>query len=202
MHVNRTYASRNRRERVHASAVPPRLIFIDDLEAWVCEKNMKNVRIHVSGPDGRVDVSVPFGTPDDVVAKFVRAKRDWIVAKQTEIANSPMARAAGASDEEVKVWRAVVEAFTPALVAKWEPILGVHANKLAYRNMKSQWGSCQPATGRICINVRLALYPPACLEYVVVHELCHLIVPGHGPDFYALLDRYLPGWRIARDKLK
>ena len=62
-------------------------------------------------------------------------------------------------------------------------ILGVRAGKLAYRNMKSRWGSCQPSTGRICINVRLALYPPECLEYVVVHELCHLLVHGHGPGF-------------------
>ena len=62
---------------------------------------------------------------------------------------------------------------------------GVKAGKLAYRNMTSRWGSCQPATGRICINVRLALYPPGCLEYVVVHELCHLLERGHGSRFKA-----------------
>ena len=57
------------------------------------------------------------------------------------------------------------------------------AQKLAYRNMKSRWGSCQPSTGRICINVRLALYPPECLEYVVVHELCHLLwYPATAPS--------------------
>ena len=62
--------------------------------------------------------------------------------------------------------------------------------------MTSRWGSCQPATGRICINVRLALYPPECLEYVVVHELCHLRERGHGPAFQALMDA-LPA-RLAR----
>ena len=61
--------------------------------------------------------------------------------------------------------------------------MGVKAGRLAYRNMTSRWGSCQPATGRICINVRLALYPPECLEYVVVHELCHLRERGHGQRF-------------------
>ncbi|WP_270295883.1 M48 family metallopeptidase [Eggerthella sinensis] len=81
-------------------------------------------------------------------------------------------------------------------------IMGVKAGKLAYRNMTSRWGSCQPATGRICINVRLALYPPECLEYVVVHELCHLLERGHGPRFKALMDAFMPDWRTRRAKLR
>ena len=80
--------------------------------------------------------------------------------------------------------------------------MGVHVGKLAYRNMTSRWGSCQTKTGRICINVRLAAYPPQCLEYVVVHELCHLLEPGHGPRFWALVDGFLPTWREAKALLK
>ena len=99
-------------------------------------------------------------------------------------------------------WRAVVEACVPALVEAWEPIMGVKAGKLAYRNMTSRWGSCQPATGRICINVRLALYPPECLEYVVVHELCHLLERGHGPRFKERMDAFMPDWRERRAKLR
>ena len=107
-----------------------------------------------------------------------------------------------AGPEEVAAWRAVVEACVPALVEAWEPIMGVKAGKLVYRNMTSRWGSCQPATGRICINVRLALYPPECLEYVVVHELCHLLERGHGPRFKALMDAFMPDWRDRRAKLR
>ena len=80
--------------------------------------------------------------------------------------------------------------------------MGVKAGKLAYRNMTSRWGSCQPATGRICINVRLALYPPECLEYVVVHELCHLLERGHGPRFHQLMDTFMPDWKQRRAKLR
>ena len=58
------------------------------------------------------------------------------------------------------------------------------------------------ATGRICINVRLALYPPECLEYVVVHELCHLLERGHGSRFKALMDAFMPDWRDRRAKLR
>ena len=80
--------------------------------------------------------------------------------------------------------------------------MGVRAGKVAYRNMTSRWGSCQPSTGRICINVRLALYPPECLEYVVVHELCHLLERGHGPRFHELMDAFMPDWKTRRAKLR
>ena len=178
-----------------------RLVFVDDLEVWVIEKKRNrraNLRVQ---PDGRVEVSVPRAYPDSLVRDFVREKHDWIVRTQREYEASPMGRAATASPQEVREWRAVVEAFTPAIVEQWEPILGVKAGKLAYRKMKSRWGSCQPATGRICINVVLALYPPECLEYVVVHELCHLLTPGHGPEFRTIMDRVMPDWRIRKAKL-
>lgn len=113
-----------------------------------------------------------------------------------------MARASQATPEEVAQWREVVSACVPALIAAWEPIMGVKAGKLAYRNMTSRWGSCQPSTGRICINVRLALYPPECLEYVVVHELCHLLERGHGPRFHQLMDTFMPDWKQRRAKLR
>ncbi|MBQ9001945.1 MAG: M48 family metallopeptidase [Eggerthellaceae bacterium] len=179
-----------------------RLEFIDDLEVWVIEKKrLKHPNLRVQ-PDGRVEFSVPHGYPPEFIVDFVREKHDWIVKAQQKYETSPMGRAATASQQEVREWRQVVEAFTPALVEKWEPVLGVKAGKLAYRKMKSRWGSCQPSTGRICINVVLALYPPECLEYVVVHELAHLLVPGHGPEFHAIMDRVMPDWKQRRAKLR
>lgn len=178
-----------------------RLIFVDDFEVWVIEKKrLKNTHLRVQ-PDGRIEVSVRPRTPDEYVEDFVREKHDWIVKSQVKYANSPMGHAATASTAEQREWRKVVAAFTPVLIEQWEPILGVKAGQLAYRKMKSRWGSCQPSTGRICINTVLALYPPECLEYVVVHELCHLLVPGHGPEFYAIMDRVMPDWKQRRAKL-
>lgn len=179
-----------------------RLIFVDDLEVWVIEKRrMKNVRIHVQ-PDGRIEVSTPAAYPDELVEDHVREKHDWIVRSQHKVLDSPMGRAAVASAAELKEWRQVVEACVPALVELWAPILDVHPTRIDYRKMKSRWGSCQPSTGRICINIVLALYPPECLEYVVLHELCHLIVPGHGADFHALMDKLMPDWKARRAKLR
>ncbi len=177
------------------------MIFVDDLEVWVIVKpRLKNMNLRVQ-PDGRIEVSVRPDVSVREVEKLVREKRAWILQSQERYAGTPMARAASATPAEVREWRAVVEAFVPVLVEQWEPILGVKAGALAYRKMKSRWGSCQPSTGRICINVVLALYPPECLEYVVVHELAHLVVPGHGSEFHKLMDAVMPDWRERKAKL-
>ncbi len=167
--------------------MPPELVFIDGLEVWLTRKAIKNMHLRVKPPDGRVEVSAPLHLPLATIRKFVGEKRDWIERQQREIAQSPRVEAAAATPAEVAQWKAVVAACVPALIEAWEPIMGVKAGRIAYRNMTSRWGSCQPSTGRICINVRLALYPPECLEYVVVHELCHLLERGHGP-------RFTPSW--------
>ena len=185
---------------------PTRLIFVDDLEVWVVGKaRVKNMNLRVTGADARIEVSVPrrtFHSCDADVAAFVRRKRGWIDKAVERTLVSPMAQAEAAGADEVKLWRAHVEAFVPALIERWEPVLGVKAGAIAYRNMRSRWGSCQPSTGRICINVRLALFPLECLEYVVVHELCHLRVRGHGPEFHQLMSSVMPDWKQRRAKLR
>ncbi len=178
------------------------LEFADDVEFWLTRKRVKNINIRIKLPDGRVEVSAPARVALSRIKDFVLEKRGWIRKTQAALRESPQGRAEAATDAEREAWRECVEACTPALVEAWQPIIGVRARKLAYRNMKSRWGSCQPSTGRICINTRLALYPPECLEYVVVHELCHLRVRGHGPDFHALMDVYMPDWRDRRAKLR
>ena len=178
------------------------MLYVDGIEVRLQRKKVKNLNLRIARDGGHVDASAPaWMTPADV-ADFVRCKHDWIEAQMERVSATPMAQASQASKAEVAQWRAVVQACVPALVAAWEPIMGVKAGQLAYRNMTSRWGSCQPATGRICINVRLALYPPECLEYVVVHELCHLRERGHGQRFKDLMDTYMPDWRERRAKLR
>lgn len=193
--------ARSGRTQTQASQPPVELV-VDGLVVRLTRKRIKNLNLRVHRSGGFVEVSAPTYVRDRDVERFVREKRPWIDAKIAQVAASPAAVAAEAAPEQVAAWRAVVEACVPALVEAWEPIMGVKAGKLAYRNMTSRWGSCQPSTGRICINVRLALYPPECLEYVVVHELCHLLERGHGPRFKALMDTFMPDWRARRTKLR
>ena len=182
--------------------MPSELVFIDGLEVWLTRKAIKNMHLRVKPPDGRIEVSAPLHLPLATIRKFVGEKRDWIERQQREIAQSPRVEAAAATPAEVAQWKAVVAACVPALIEAWEPIMGVKAGKIAYRNMTSRWGSCQPSTGRICINVRLALYPPECLEYVVVHELCHRKEMNHSARFWAEVEHVLPDYEIRRKWLR
>lgn len=172
------------------------------IEFWLERKRVKNINIRIKPPDGRIEVSAPLHCGLSKVKEFVASKSEWIQRASESVAESPSSRAEQATEAEIREWRKLVEACTVVLLEQWEPIVGVHASRLAFRNMKSRWGSCQPSTGRVCINTRLALYPPECLEYVVVHELCHMIVRGHGPEFHALMDNFMPDWRTRRAKLR
>lgn len=167
---------------------------VDGIAVHVTLKRMKRIRLHVR-PSGEVTLSAPYGTSQAHIRSFVSAKAEWVRKQQAAQTDSPAARAERASKQEIEQWRAVVKACVPPLVAEWERILGVRVQKLDYRNMKSRWGSCQPATGRVRINIRLALYPPECLEYVVVHELCHMLEPNHGAGFKTLMTKVMPDWR-------
>lgn len=177
------------------------LFFFDDHEVRITRKRIKNLNIRVVAPDGHIEAHAPLHMSVARIKTFIESKRAWIARQQKKLQDSPQMRAELANDEEKRMWRDLIAATVPLLVEMWEPLLGVNVKKLAYRNMKSRWGSCQPTTGRICINTRLALYPPECLEYVVVHEMCHLIEPGHTPAFWALVEHHLPAYRTAKAKL-
>lgn len=187
--------------RMHAKGVHASTEYADDIEFRLERKRIKNLNLRVR-PDGTVFVSAPMRMSLARIKDFVSSKAKWIARVQADYENCPTALAERATDEEKAQWKELVSAFAPPLVEKWEGVLGVHANKLVYRNMKSRWGSCQPETGRICLNTRLALYPPECLEYVVVHELCHMLVRGHGKDFHELMDAVMPDWKTRRAKLR
>jgi predicted metal-dependent hydrolase len=91
-------------------------------------------------------------------------------------------------------------AITP-LIAKWEPILGVNVKGFFVQRMKTKWGSCSPTRGTIRLNTELAKKPRQCLEYIVVHEMLHLLEPTHNERFRTLLDRFMPRWTERRRTL-
>lgn len=89
----------------------------------------------------------------------------------------------------------------PALIEKWEPVIGVKVEAFNIRKMKTKWGSCSFASRIIRLNLELAKKPLECLEYIVVHEMVHLLVPNHGQDFVALMNRHMPRWKFHREEL-
>lgn len=101
-----------------------------------------------------------------------------------------------------ELYRTEVLRALPDVVERMEARIGVHAARWSVRVMKTRWGSCTPKTGAIRINARLAAYPPECLEFVVAHELVHLLEPSHNARFHALLDEFCPGNRGIARRLK
>ncbi len=87
------------------------------------------------------------------------------------------------------------------LIAKWEPVMGVRVARLHVQRMKTKWGSCNHTARSIRLNTELAKKPPELLEYIVVHEMAHLMEPTHNERFTDLMDRFLPNWKHRRDQL-
>lgn len=89
----------------------------------------------------------------------------------------------------------------PPLLEKWQPVIGVEVAEWHVRKMKTRWGSCNIAAKKILINLELVKKPVECLEYILVHELVHLLERHHNERFKAYMDRFLPQWRLSRDIL-
>lgn len=89
----------------------------------------------------------------------------------------------------------------PSLIRAWEPRLGVQVRAYYLQRMKTRWGSCNHTRGHIRLNTELVKKPRHLLEYVLVHEMVHLLQPTHDEHFIALLDEHYPRWREARDEL-
>jgi predicted metal-dependent hydrolase len=98
--------------------------------------------------------------------------------------------------------RAQLQAQLPAILAKWEPLVGARANAWGVKQMKTRWGTCSIQARRIWLSLELSQWPLACLEYVVVHELTHLHERLHNARFWHLVGQALPEWQVAHHTLK
>ena len=104
--------------------------------------------------------------------------------------------------EILEAWyREQVREAAQKLMPAWEQRLGVKARKLFIRRMRSRWGSCNPDTRHVRLNTELVHKPKEALEFVLVHELLHLLEPKHNDRFHKLMDQHLPKWRTVRQQL-
>ena len=98
-------------------------------------------------------------------------------------------------------YRSELKKAVPSLIARWEPLLGVQVERFFVQKMKTKWGSCNAVSKSIQLNTELTKKPVECLEYVIVHEMAHLIVRHHDNRFTNLMDRHLPNWKLVRQTL-
>ena len=98
-------------------------------------------------------------------------------------------------------YRQELKQFIPALIAQWEPIIGVQVAEWQVKQMKTKWGTCNIEAKRIWLNLELAKKSKQCLEYIVVHEMMHLLERHHNDHFIELMNKFMPQWRMYREEL-
>ena len=98
-------------------------------------------------------------------------------------------------------YRSRLKEQVPRLIRKWESVMGVRVENWGVKCMKTRWGTCNVRAKRIWINLELIKRDRYCLEYVIVHEMTHLLERYHNDRFKSLMDRFLPNWRFYKDEL-
>ena len=170
-------------------------------------KQVKNINMRVR-PDGSVRVSAGPWAVASQIDDFVLSKAEFILKAMKRFEN--MAEAEEKYQEElvkakagreslladVSLFTEILDEFYPLFVP-----YGVKKPKLRVRTMKSCWGSCLVNKGIITLNRKLLMKPRECIEYVVVHELCHFIHPNHSKQFYGFMEQFMPDWKERKRRL-
>ena len=170
---------------------------MEDFEVIFERKKVKNYCIRIAG-DGSVRVTVPFRSTMAEAEKFVRSRADWILKKRSEMQRKIVLDPSGLrflpADEEYFRWLAgqTYPRFSP---------YHIPFPALKFRVMRGRWGSCVKKKGEITLNKMCKLLPRDCQEYVIAHEMAHLVEANHGRAFYDVLAFALPDYREREEKL-
>ena len=168
----------------------------------VTRKRIKNIYLRVKNTDGTLSVSAPYGMSDTEIRKFVESKSDWIERTMQEMLVARQLKEqepvlAPFMEREIRL---ELKRQLQRLIDKWEPVMGVKSAGFTIKKMKTRWGSCNVKSHHLNFNLLLAKVPPECAEYVVVHELTHLLEPSHNARFWSLMEYYLPKSKELRKK--
>ena len=156
----------------------------------------KTIGIQIT-PEGNVIVRAPRGLSDTQIDRFVQSKREWIEAHLSQVPASQ----GKFTRTEIEALAQKALAVIPQRVRHFAPIVGVTYGNITIRNQRSRWGSCS-GKGNLNFNCLLMLTPDHCVDYVVVHELCHRLEMNHSPKFWEQVERVLPDYRRSREWLK
>jgi len=189
-------------------------LLVQHFEIEIHYKRIKNIYLRIK-PDGKLMISAPLGTSKDYLIKFIKSRISWIEAKHKKMDKYEDAAIKLEKDEMHLFGKPVKGRLSEAKLEKLlhEKILlyykkywhffreqGCKPVEIKYRMMKSTWGVCRPTVGTITFNKRLVHQPVEFIEYVVLHEMCHLLVPNHGKGFYALVAHHMPHFRQYEKK--
>lgn len=156
--------------------------------------------ISLSIKNGVLTVKAPFGTKEKRIEELLKKHERWIEKHLARTAAN-MEKYESLSFEEVKKLKAAAKEYFSFEIEKFSKIMGLNYGRMTITSAKTRFGSCS-SKKNICFSYRLMLYPEAAREYVVVHELCHLVHMNHSKAFYQLLAEYLPDYKERKRLLK
>lgn len=199
---------------------------VNGIPVEVRRKRVKNFNLRIR-TDGTVALSIPEPATMEEAQAFLAERERWLAPRvpkrvpdasgddpeatctateaweRTRLWGKPLSPDEAPADAKAaaELQKSELMRVLPKTMKRLQKKVGVEAGWWQIRHMKTCWGSCTPSTGAIRINARLASYPPACLEYVMIHELVHLMEPNHGKRFHMLLDVYCPRNRELKQLL-
>ena len=168
------------------------------MENEIIRSRRKTLALQVR-PDGSLQVRAPRLLPRAAIDRFVAEQGEWIQAQRRKLAERPPVERLG--EEELTALKKRARPVFLAKTARFAPVVGVRYGRISVRSQRSKWGSCS-AKGNLNFNCLLLLAPEEVLDYVVVHELCHLREMNHSPRFWAEVERVLPDYKDARRWLR
>lgn len=176
-----------------------------ELPYTLIRSNRKSYAISIA-PDGQITIRVPMRTNEKEIRRILIDKQRWIITKyleqQQRQASQPVSDLTESQRAALtKRYIAAAKEYFPKRAAYFQQFTGGTYSRITIRDQKTRWGSCS-AKGTLSFNWRLMLAPPAILDYVVVHELCHLTHMNHSAAFWQAVESVYPDYRTARKWLK
>ena len=162
----------------------------------VIRSKRKSISLRLLSPD-EGQIRAPLNMPQREIEAFVRARQPWIDARVRELARRASLAPFG-EDELKSIKKRAQTELLPALRLRAAQ-MGIEAGKISFRFQKGRFGSCS-SRGNISLNCLLVLMPPALMDYVIVHELCHIRHPDHSPAFWSEVAKYCPDYKKLRDE--
>ena len=150
--------------------------------------------------EGKAVVRAPYGVKKAYIDRFVAAHESWLERARAKQRARRLAHPEP-TDEERKALIARAKEYLPMRVDYWSGIMGLVPSGVKITSARTRFGSCS-GKNSICFSWRLMLYPSEAIDYVIVHELAHILHHDHSPAFYALIEQYLPDWKARMKQLK
>jgi len=195
--------------KVKTNPLKTEKLWVGPFEIDIHYKKMKNIYLKLK-PDGKLVISAPIGTKNTTITAFVNSRTPWINGKLTQLEMRQQSVTALKKDEMLLFGQPSSEKLSEAAqqqllhekitfyYEKYWPFFQGHGCvpvEIKYRKMTATWGVCRPIANTITFNKQLIHQPVAFVEYVVLHELCHLLVPNHSKDFYRLVRHHMPHYK-------